>query len=102
MKIQKLTAALLSLFVAIFLAGCSGGGGSNTNAKATQENYDKIKDGMTKAEVTALLGEPTGTVMLGQINDQEVRGPFWEGRGFKIVVGFDSNDKVVAKRMDKE
>lgn len=34
----------------VVLAACS---------KVTQENYSKLKTGMTKAEVEALLGDPT-------------------------------------------
>ncbi|MFI8480391.1 outer membrane protein assembly factor BamE [Pseudomonas sp. NPDC078700] len=40
--------ALLSFCV--LLAACS---------KVTQENYSKLKTGMTKAEVESLLGDPT-------------------------------------------
>ncbi len=40
---------LLSLALAIALAGCS---------KVNQQNYDKLKMGMSYAEVVQLLGEP--------------------------------------------
>ena len=46
MKLRSL--ALLSFCV--LLAACS---------KVNQENYAKLKTGMTKAEVEALIGEPT-------------------------------------------
>lgn len=32
---------------------------STTQSKVTKENYDKIKKGMTKAEVKKILGEPS-------------------------------------------
>jgi hypothetical protein len=80
------------------LAGCSGGGSS----KITQENYDKVKDGMTKAEVTAILGEPTGSETVGEVQDTKLNASVWQGRGLKIVIGFDDDGKLLAKRLDKE
>ena len=88
---------MFSLFAAVLLVGCGSGGG-----KITQENYDKIKEGMSRAEVVAILGEPTGSEMIGQINDTEVKAPIWQGRGMKILLGFDEKGKVIARRLDKE
>lgn len=41
---------LVLLSVCVFLAACS---------KINQENYSKLKSGMTKAQVEQLLGAPT-------------------------------------------
>ena len=49
-RLRFKTAAVAMVF-ALGLMACSG-------AKITQENFDKIKTGMTLAEVKAILGEP--------------------------------------------
>ena len=96
MKTQKL---VITLFIMVaVLAGCSSGGSS----KITQENYDKIKEGMTKVEVTAILGDPTGSETVGQVEDTKLKASVWQGRGLKIVAGFDDDGKLLAKRLDKE
>jgi hypothetical protein len=97
MKTQKFVRALCSLLIAFVLAGCSGG-----SSKITQENYNKIKEGMSRAAVIEILGEPTGTEVVGQVNDTEVKAPIWQGNGLKVVAGFDGNDRLIAKRLDKE
>jgi hypothetical protein len=94
MKINS--TVLLSIFAAAFIAGCG------ASSKITKENYDRVKEGMTRAEVVAILGEPTGSELIGKINDQEIRGPVWQGSSFKIVMGFSDDGKLQAKRMDKE
>jgi hypothetical protein len=93
---KKTSITLLSLATAIFLASCGAG------SKITQENFDKLKDGMTKAEVVAILGEPTGSELVGQINDTEIKGPVWQGHGLKIVTMFSDDQKLQVKRLDKE
>jgi hypothetical protein len=93
---KKISIALLSIAAAAFVTGCGPG------SKITKENYDKVKEGMTRAEVVAILGEPTGSELLGQINEQEIKGPAWQGSGFKIVMAFSDDGKLQAKRMDKE
>jgi hypothetical protein len=93
---KKLTLALVSLTLAAFIVGCG------ANSKITKENFEKVQQGMTKAEVVAILGEPTGSELVGQINDKEIKGPVWEGSGFKIVTMFSDEGKLQVKRMDKE
>jgi len=93
---KKLTIALIVIVAAAFVAGCGAG------TKITKENYDKIKEGMTKAEVVAILGEPTGSEVLGAINDNVMKGPVWQGSGFKIVTMFSDDGKLSVKRIDKE
>lgn len=54
--IVKALRNLLFLLTAItFLAACGGG----SPVTLTQDNVDKIQDGMTSAEVKAILGSPT-------------------------------------------
>src|SRR5262245_9618859 len=94
MKTQRFILTVLSVITAVLLAGCSGG------SKISQANYDKVKEGMAKADVIAILGEPTGTEMVGQINDTKIMAPIWQRGSLKIVIGFDDAGKVLAKRLD--
>jgi hypothetical protein len=92
---MKLTRIILMLVLACALAGCG-------NSKISKENYDKIKEGMTKTEVIAILGEPTGSETVGQINDKEIKGSVWESGSIKIVTMFSDAGKLEVKRLDKE
>lgn len=92
---KKVYIILLSLVTAA-MVGCGGGG------KITKENFEKIKEGMTKAEVVAILGEPTGTEVVAQFNDNQIKGPVWQGSGFKIVTMFSDDGKLSVKRMEKQ
>ena len=93
---KKFLIALLSLAATAFIIGYG------ASSKINKENFDKVKEGMTKAEVVAILGEPTGSEVVGQINDNEIKGPVWEGGGIKIVTMFSDEGKLQVKRMDKE
>lgn len=55
---MKLPSILLALFAAILFSGCGGG----SPLTLTQENLDKIHEGMTSAEVKGILGNPTSSV----------------------------------------
>ena len=92
-QMKKINITISALAAAAFLAGCG-------DSKITKENFAKIKEGMTKAEVVAILGEPTGTELVGQINDTEIKGPIWEGSGIKIVTMFSDDGKLSVKRLD--
>jgi hypothetical protein len=48
---------LLICSIAVLSGGCSSNSQSNSN-KVSKSNYDKIKDGMTEAEVKSILGPP--------------------------------------------
>jgi hypothetical protein len=54
-------------FGGLLLMGCACGGAAllwlqgRTNARVTEENYNKLHAGMTEAEVKAVLGEPNAT-----------------------------------------
>jgi predicted Zn finger-like uncharacterized protein len=97
--------------VAVLLLGCAGGGGliiwlasaSLTN-KVTEENYNKIKTGMSEAEVKAILGEPSQVEDLDKAASSlgiNVRMPssglrvlVWRNGNNHITLTF-RNDKVV-------
>jgi hypothetical protein len=74
------------------LMACSG-------AKITQENFDKIKTGMTMAEVKAILGEPADS---SSIDVAVISGgaAMWKGNGITINIQF-MNGKVIAKEFLK-
>jgi hypothetical protein len=77
--------------------------GSLTN-KVTEENYKKIKLGMSEAEVKAILGEPTAVEDLDKAASKlgiNVRMPtsglrvlMWRNGNNQITLSF-RNDKVV-------
>lgn len=57
--------AVIGTFIIIIGIAAIAGGTANNNSSTTnstsvvtRENYDKISEGMTKAEVKAILGEP--------------------------------------------
>jgi len=74
------------------LMACSG-------AKITQENFDKIKTGMTMAEVKAILGEPADS---SSTDVAVISGgtAMWKGDGITINIQF-MNGKVIAKEFLK-
>ena len=80
-----------SLGIAILLlclAACS---------RLSQENFDKIHEGMTQKEVREILGDPvdsSGASFLGLSSGEAV----WKDDKTTITVHF-LNDKVVGKRM---
>lgn len=82
-----IAAALLALFV---LAACS---------KVTQENFAKVQDGMTEADVRTLLGEPTesSSVQLLGVSGTSSR---WVSGDTVITIRF-LGGKVAQKSFDK-
>jgi hypothetical protein len=90
-RLRFKTAAVAMVFLLCLLA-CSG-------AKITQENFDKIKTGMTLAEVKAILGEPTDS---SSVDVAVISGAtaMWQGKGATINVQF-MNGKVIAKEFLK-
>ena len=77
--------------VALLLAACS---------KVTQENYAKIRDGMSDQEVAALLGPATES---GGMNILGISGGSskWVDKGAVISIQF-INGKVVGKSFRQE
>jgi len=78
---------------AFLLAGCG--------SKVSQSNFDKVKEGMTKAEVTAILGEPKETETVGHTNNLDIQGSVWESNGYKITAVFSNDDKLQSKTISK-
>jgi hypothetical protein len=91
----KTTISVLLLVMACFLTGCG-------HSKITKANFEKLKEGMTKAEVVAILGEPTGSELVMQIGDDEYYCPVWEAPDFKILIMFSNEGKLRVKRIDTE
>ena len=81
---------LLALTAALLIAGCS---------RVTQENFLKVRDGMTEEEVIALLGRPTesNSVNLLGVSGTSSR---WVAGDTVIAIQF-VNGKVAFKSFDK-
>ena len=66
-------------------------------SRLNQENFDKIRDGMSQKEVREILGEPvdaSGASFLGLSSGEAV----WKDDKTTISVHF-LNDKVISKHM---
>lgn len=76
----------LVVLTLLLLVGCS---------KVTQSNFEKIQPGMTRAEVVAILGEPTseGSLGVGQLSGTSA---VWKSDDKAITIVF-VNDKVKLK-----
>ena len=85
------TAAVAIVF-ALCLMACAG-------SKINQENFEKIKTGMTLAEVKAILGEPADS---SSIDVAVISGAtaMWKGEGITINIQF-INGKVIGKEFLK-
>lgn len=87
MRFSKvLTCVLLIAFMAVVVTGCS---------KVTKANYDKIENGMSRADVEAILGKGTESKG-GGVGDLTGTVVKWEKGDKSITVTF-ANDKVVGK-----
>jgi len=83
-----------SLGVALLLL-CLAACGSRLN----QENFDKVRDGMSQKEVREILGDPvdaSGASFLGLSSGEAV----WKDNKTVITVHF-LNDKVISKHMSQ-
>ena len=81
---------VIALAAALLLASCS---------KVTQENFARIEEGMSEAQVTALLGTPaeSNSVTVLGVSGTASR---WVGGDAMITVRF-VNGKVALKSFDK-
>jgi hypothetical protein len=91
MKSNRLAVVALVLIGmgVVMIAGCGG-------SKVTKENYDKIKTGMTVAEVEAILGKGTESQgVAGKVGDLagSAKSITWKDGDKNITVSF-LNDKV--------
>ena len=81
-----------SLGIAILLMSMAACG-----SRLNQENFDKIRDGMSQREVREILGDPvdaSGASFLGLSSGEAV----WKNDKTTITVHF-LNDKVISKHM---
>ncbi len=74
----------------VLLAACT---------KVTQENFSRIRDGMTEQEVTAILGSPTESSS-GNILGVSGTSSKWAGGEATITIRF-VNGKVALRSFDK-
>jgi hypothetical protein len=82
---------LAALMAALVLAACG--------SKVSQENFDRIKAGMTKEEVVAILGKPdeTSGFSLGTLSGESAA---WTGKAASISIQF-ANEKVLSKQFSQ-
>ena len=80
----------IALAAVFLLAACS---------KITQENFAKIRDGMSEQEVLALLGEPTESSSAGMLGISGTSSR-WIGGDAVITIRF-VNGKVALKSFDR-
>jgi hypothetical protein len=90
-RLAKLGVMALAVCL-IFLSACGG-------AKINQENFDKVKVGMTQAEVKAILGEATEASSLDVAGFSGTTAT-WRHGDTTITIHF-VNGKVVAKHFAK-
>ena len=88
---------LMNLTIIVLFSLCLAACGTS---QLTQENFDKIHTGMTLAEVTAILGEPTESSSV-DVAVFSGTASTWKKDGTTITIQF-ANGKVVAKQFSKE
>jgi hypothetical protein len=82
--------ALAFLIIALMVAACS---------KVTQENFAKVQDGMTEAEVNAILGPPTESQSVQALGVSGTSSR-WVSGDTQISIRF-LGGKVALKSFDK-
>ena len=82
---------ILILAVLVLLAACS---------KITAENYSKVSTGMSRAEVVALIGEPTQTES-GSVLGIKGETATWQDGKITINAQF-VNEKLLTHAMNKQ
>ena len=86
-----MTFRALAFAAVLLLAACS---------KLTQENYEKIQNGMSEQEVAAILGKPTESSSTALLN-LTATASRWADKDAVIVIRF-MNGKVVLKSFDMQ
>ncbi len=83
---------ILALLLALTCLACG--------SRVDLESFEKIKNGMTLAEVTAILGEPTESysMNIGPVSGTMTK---WQAKNGTIAIQF-LNGKVVAKQFLKD
>ncbi|HTP61168.1 MAG TPA: outer membrane protein assembly factor BamE [Burkholderiales bacterium] len=80
----------IAIAATLILAACS---------KITQDNYNKVQDGMTEQEVQALLGSPSESSGVQAVGLSGTSSK-WVGGDATITIRF-VNGKVALKSFDK-
>lgn len=86
---MQLGAAVL-VMAALLLTGCT---------RLTQENFNRIEEGMSFEEVRTILGEPTESKSIG-IGSLSGTAATWEDGKTRISIKF-LNEKVQLKSLEK-
>lgn len=89
--------ALLFVVVLLALVGCA-----KNSSPITSQNYENIQEGMTKAQVIAILGKPTGKETVAEMNGKETVGDVWQDGKTKIVIAFSPDEKLMVKSIEIE
>jgi hypothetical protein len=91
-RLYQVRAVVLVMVICMSLVSCGG-------SKISQENFEKIKTGMSLAQVTAILGPPTES---SSVDVAVVSGTVskWKAGDVTITIQF-VNSKVVAKQLSK-
>jgi hypothetical protein len=94
-RFPKMRPLILLLAVCVFGSLCL----CSCSNRLTQENFDKVRTGMSEAEVKAILGEPTEakSVDIGIFSGTTST---WKGKGVTITIQF-VNGKVMLKEFSK-
>ncbi len=79
-----------ALLLILMLAACS---------KVSEDNFEKIEEGMTEEQVTAILGKPTEATSRSVLGVSGTTSR-WSGNGAEITVRF-VNGRVALKSYDK-
>ena len=87
MKDRRCGGIFLALGAALFLAGCS--------SKLTEANLQKIHNGMSPAEVKAILGEPTSSETSNALGIFSGTNYVYHSKTSDVKISF-LNDKVIA------
>ena len=82
--------AAILLMAAFLLVGCT---------RLTQENYNKIEEGMAYQDVLTILGEPTESKSIG-IGPLSGTAATWDDGTTRISIKF-LNEKVQLKSLEK-
>jgi hypothetical protein len=93
---KGITTILVVGLLAVVLSGCG------PSTEITKESFERIEDDMTKAEVIAILGDPSGSEVVAERNGKKLTGSVWEAPGIKIVIAFASDGKVSTKSIEME
>ncbi len=83
---------LVAGLVAALLAGCA-------SSRLTSANYARIGDGMDRADVVAILGEPTEMIS-GSLMGESGGGAVWRQGDTVVVIQF-AGDRVAGKQIVK-